>query len=471
LVVDDNKEFVDSIKIALNRFNVISAYSIIEAKEKLNQDLDLILLDIVLDEKHPDDLQGLNFIPQIRQNYTDMQIVVMTNYSSTKITVDAIKAGAVDFFNKKDLHWSEWKNRLEHYCKNATRIRELKTKTEELEQKTEDSDIIGSSAEIDFLRKRIRDLAEHSDDISILLVGETGTGKNLAVKYFKKHSSRKDQSYKEFSISELSETLIESELFGHVKGAFTGATSDKKGLFEEANGGILFLDEIGDYDLKIQKKIMRFIEDKTITPVGGTTAKKLNVQLILATNQDIPQLIAQGKFREDLYQRINRIKIELPPLRKRKGDIPELTNYFFNNFRIKEKTNLQSISNDVYDILNEYPWPGNIRELQSVIWDACTHARMYKDKTLLPKHLRKELTDNKINNYIIAESTDLEKRKALLELEEIEKALERKNGKKSEAAKMLGMSLDQMRYRIEILINKHPKLVSNYPYIKEKYGY
>jgi len=446
LVVDDNKQFVESINIALKNFHIIKAFSIEEAKNKINSEIDLVLLDLVFDENNPDYLQGLEFLPYIHKNFPDLIVVIMTNYPSKDKIVESIKSGAEDFFIKKELDWSEWEKRIENYCRNSQKIRELKTKTKELEERYDDTEIIGVSPEIEFVKRKLRDIAQHSDDITVFIQGETGTGKNLAVKYFKKHSKRKDKPYKEFSIFELSDSVLESELFGHIKGSFTGADKDKIGLFESANGGILFLDEIGDYDLKTQKKIMRFMEDKTISPVGSTKSKKLDLQLIMATNQDIPELIKKGRFREDLYQRINRIKIDLPSLKERREDIKILTDYFFNHFRVKEKTNLKVISNEVYDIFYNYQWPGNVRELQSVIWEACTNARLYNDSILTTRHLRKELISK--NSIFQNESDNLAVKKAELELEAIDKALSKTYGKKAEAAKLLGMNADQMRYRV-----------------------
>ena len=469
LVIDDDKQFVASVKTALKKFHIIPAYSINEAKNKLNTEIDLVLLDLVFDESNPDYLQGLEFLPYIRTTYPDLQVIIMTNYPSKDKIVASIKSGAEDFLLKKELQWSEWELRIQNYCRNSRRIRALKQRTQELE-KYDESEIIGVSEKIDLVRRRLRDIAEHSEDISIFITGETGTGKNLAVKYFRKYSIRKDKPYQEFSIGELSTNILESELFGHVKGAFTDAKMDKMGLFESANGGILFLDEIGDYDIKTQVKIMRFMEDKTITPMGSTKSKKLDLQLIMATNKNIPQLIKEGKFREDLYQRINRVKIKLPPLRERKDDIKILTDYFFQHFRIKEKTNLQTISNEVYNILNEYHWQGNIRELQSVIWEACGNARLDNDLILQKKHLRKELLTSQDDGQIFFSTNDLELKKISVEIEAIEKALEKTYGQKAAAAKLLGMNADQMRYRVLKFFKQKPGLLEKYAYVLKSYG-
>lgn len=466
LIADDDKLFVDSAKAALTNFNINSSYSIHDTKSNINSNIDLILLDLVFDESHPTQLDGLELIPFIKNNFPDMQVIVMTNYDTIDIAIASIKKGADDFLSKKTLNWIEWRNRIENYCKLATAKKELKSKSNFLSP----TDIIGSSKLISDLRLRLKDLAENSSDITIFISGETGTGKNLAVQFFRKHSPRRDKPYKEFSISELSETVLESELFGHVKGAFTGADKDKKGLFEEADGGILFLDEIGDIDQKIQKKIMRFIEDKTITPVGSTKNKKLDVQLILATNQDLQKLVSDGKFREDLYYRINVAKIVLPPLRERREDIIVLTDYFFNHFKEREKTNLKSISEETYDAMQNCDWRGNVRELYFAIQTACTKARLSNDVYLKTQHLPEEILHSKTQAKTNSENeNDVELKKALIELEAIEKALEKAHGKKSDAAKILGMSLDQMRYRVEKLRSILNGQRSLFPFITNKY--
>ncbi len=470
LVVDDNESFLSSAKLVLKSFQVITSNSIASAKVNLSNDLDLILLDLVFDDTHPDELQGIEFLGFIKGNFPNLQIIIMTNYSSTDITVKAIKAGATDFLNKKELDWIEWKVRIENYCNISLKIKELEQKNKDLQGKYDLTEIMGVSNEIEYVRNRLKDLALNSPDISILLTGETGTGKNLAAKYFQKYSVRKNNSFVEFSIFELSESLMESELFGHVKGAFTGATQDKKGLLEEADHGIILLDEIGDYDLRIQKKIMRFLEEKVITRVGSSKRTSVDVQLILATNQNIPELIEEGKFREDLYHRINRVNIHIPPLRERKDDIIFLTDYFFQYFNAKEKTNLNRISADVYTAFNEYKWPGNIRELQSVVWDACTRARLCNDKVLNIQHIRAEIfAMDRSKEVIVNTFSEIKGKQAFIELEEIEAALKITFGNKTEVAKMLNLSLDSLRYIITKYKKKQPEQLKKFPCICKYY--
>ena len=458
LVADDNKDFLDSVIAALKTFHVITASSIDSAKKYLSNNIDLVLLDLVFDDRSPDDLQGLKLLKHIHDNYPELQIIIMTNYSSTDIIVQAMKAGASDFLNKGELNWIEWKIRLTNYCKQSQRIKVLTEKAYQLENKYDDSEIIGISPQIDYVRRRLKDLAENTTESSIFITGETGTGKNLAVKYFRKYSNKDGKAYKEFSISEKHDEILESELFGHVRGAFSGAIDNKKGLFEEANGGILFLDEIGDCDIDSQIKILRFIEDKTITPVGGTQCRNLDVQLIMATNKDIRKLIQNKLFREDLFQRINRIRVELPALRNRKEDIKYLTDYFFNHFKEKEKTDLKLIDSEVYKIFESYDWPGNIRELQSVILDACTRARLYNDTILSLKYIRNEILETKDSfNYSENDQLESDYKVAIIRLQEIEDALKEHNGSKSKAAKSISLNLDNMRYRV----NKYLSLIKN----------
>jgi len=475
LVADDSKEFVATVLAAMRNHLVETAASVEEAKTRLSSDFDAVLLDLVFDEDQPQNLQGLELIPYLREHYPNLPIIVMTNYSSTSATVSAMKLGASDFLNKKELDWIAWKNRIEHYCAQSDTIRQqlqkiqaLQKKSLALETRNNDSQLIGISREIELVRQRLQDLAKNSTDITIFLSGETGTGKNLAVKYFRKHSVRQDKPFKEFSILELSETVLESELFGHVKGAFTGAEKDKKGLFEEADGGILFLDEIGDYDLKIQKKIMRFIESKTIMPMGSTKEKKLDIQLIVATNRNLVQLIKEGKFRQDLYYRINVVKIDLPPLRERRQDIRPLSDYFFKHFKIKEKTNLKIISEEAYQKLEHYHWVGNVRELYYAIQSACTRARFANDTILQERYLPEEIRKNDRPADGDAELS-LQEKKAILELEAIEAVLNKTNCKKGEAAALLGMNLDRLRYKINHLVSANPQVLAQFPLIQKTY--
>lgn len=469
LIVDDNRGFVKSIITVLKeKFIIIPSYSISEAIKKINKDIDLVLLDLVFDENIPDKTEGMDFLPEIIKQYPGLPVVIMTNFPTYEKSVEAIKLGAKDFLLKKRLDWTEWGNRIFNYCHDYHEIQMLKEKTSKLEKKYDDAEMIGISPQIKFIRERLKDLAINSKDANIFIQGETGTGKNLAVKYFRKYSVRKDRPYKETSLIELSGSLLESELFGHTRGAFTGAEKNKTGLFEEANGGILFLDEIGDYDLITQQKIMRFLEDKTITPVGSTKTKKLDVQLIMATNKNLVQLIKEGKFREDLYHRINRIKIELPPLRERRDDIKIITDYFFNHFSVKEKTNLKKITIEVYNIFREYNWSGNVRELQSVIMEACTNARMYNDTELQIKHLRKEIITPFQQDESEGRFDNLKKKKIEIELQAIDDALGETYGQKTEAARLIGMTADQMRYRVITSYNS-PEFNAKFINIKRYY--
>lgn len=448
LVVDDNPLFTASAKLALKSFEVTVAGTVTEAEQSLDDDTDLVLLDLVFDEDEPEHAAGMELLPRIVSAWPGLPVVIMTNHPTYEKSVKAIKLGAKDFLLKKNLNWQEWGNRLANYCHDYREIQKLIRKTSNLETKYEDAQLIGESDQIIFIRNKLKDIARSGSDLSLFIQGETGTGKNLAVKYFRDHSVRKSKAYREASLIELSDNLLESELFGHVRGAFTGAITNKTGLFEEANGGILFLDEIGDYNYSTQQKIMRFLENKTVTPVGSTRQRRLDVQLIMATNRDLYRMVNEGKFREDLYYRINRLKIELPPLRERREDIVPLTDYFFRYFSIMEHTNLRSVDQGVYREFEKYPWPGNVRELQSAIIEACTNARMENDTVLTLRHLRREILDFRPGRDISAGTESLRLQKIRLDLQAIDEALGRTYGQKAEAAGLLGLSAEQMRYRI-----------------------
>lgn len=472
LIIDDSAWFVESAISALSRkFTVRSADSPEDAKIKLDNSVDLVLLDLVFNEDKPDLLQGMEFIPYVKGKYPDLPVIVMTNYSSTDKAVEAIKLGAEDFFNKKDLLWSDWIDKISNYCKKYQRIRDLEKQKEELESRIFGTSIIGISDVIKTLRKQLITKAQRSSDMPIVLVGETGTGKNLAANFFHLHSLRKNGPLIEFSIYELSPSVLESDLFGCVKGAFTGATENKIGKLEAANGGTLFFDEISDYDLHIQAKIMRFIENKTIIPVGGTKAKALDIQIILATNQDLMQLRDAGKLRNDLYQRIWPFTIKIPPLRERLEDIEELANYFFEYYRSQDKTFVQSISDEVIQLFKNYSWPGNVRELRNVIQNAIEDARQNHDTMITVKNVREEIQEKIIekNNVYHDDETDLKKLTAIDQLKRIDDALAETLGQKEKAANMLGINADSLRYRVKSIFQKYPGLTGEFGNISKYY--
>ncbi len=462
LIADDNKQFVHSVVISLRNFEVICAYTPDELIKNLNSEIDLVMLDLVFDESQPEKIQGLDLLKTIKEKYNELPVIIMTNYASIDKSVTAIKSGAKDFVNKGRLDWSEWENRILNYCSDYRKIKNLEIAVAKSDNEPV---IIGSSLETKLLKMRLIDFATKSRDSSILITGETGTGKNLAVQYFRYYSPRKNAPYQEFSIMEKSETILESELFGHKKGSFTGANSDKKGLFEAADNGIIFLDEIGDYSLSIQSKILKFLENKTITPVGSTKSKKLNVQLIMATNKNLLGMIKKGQFREDLFYRINSLSVDILPLRKRKEDIKDLFNHFFEYYRKKENTNLQAISSDVYDLLTNYLWPGNTRELQSIILKACSDARLFNDHQLKKEHFTRYLFNNEPQNSSITFENYVEKMETI-KLEMVNKALEQTYGQKGKAALLLKYKTGDHLYK-DLIKYKGTEIIDKFPFIKK----
>jgi len=471
LIIDDDSKIVNDAKQELKDFIVDHASSIEEAKQTDIEQVDLILLDLVFDIHQPEVLQGMAFLPYVKSRFPDLPVIVMTNYATTSKTVEAMKLGAEDFINKEDLFWREWSEKITIICRKYQKIKDLEKQKEELETMVSGTSIIGSSEVVKKLRETLISRAQGNSKMPIVLLGETGTGKNLAARFFHRHSLRKNGPLIEFSIYELSPTVLESEIFGSVKGAFTGATENKSGKFEASNGGTLFLDEIGDYDLHIQAKIMRFIEDKTIIPVGGTKTRTLDIQIILATNQDLMHLRDIGKLRNDLYHRIYPFTIKIPPLRERLDDIEKLTDYFFEYNQHQDKTFVQSISDEVKQLFKNYSWPGNVRELRNVIQYASEDARQNHDTIITLKNVREEIQKKtiEINESYCDDETDLKKLTALDQLKRIDYALAGTLGQKEKTAEKLGIDADSMRYKVKSISQKYPELTREFKNISKYY--
>jgi DNA-binding NtrC family response regulator len=320
--------------------------------------------DFVIVEIELPDGDGLEFVSKIKSLNTAVKVIVTTSYPSLSSALKALKLKVDDYLIKPFV-----------YDEVLTSFRELTKKTilketEKIIQATEENffSIIGESLEIKLLLEKIKKIA--NTPTNILLLGETGTGKELFARAIHEASYRKKKPFVAINCASLPENLLESELFGFVKGAFTGATSDKKGLLEIADGGTLFLDEIGDLPLSLQAKLLRVIEDKEIRPLGSVISKKVDLRFISATNKNLIEAVKEGNFREDLYFRLNVITLQIPPLRQRGKDIEILAYHFTRKFAIKMGKNIKKIEPQAIQILLKYPWPGNIRELQNVIEQA-----------------------------------------------------------------------------------------------------
>jgi len=447
LLIDDDELYSKSLAVGLDGFEVVRAKNIEEAKVHLNESIDIILLDLILDSSKPEELLGLEILEYGNKYYPDTPIVVMTNYGTINRAVNVMKKGAFDFVQKKDFVITKWKKRLSTYC----RKNELERELEGFKERYIQHEIIGKSDRILKVREKLRALGGIGN-VSLLITGETGVGKDLAARYFHIHSARSRGPFIPISISSLSESVIESEMFGHVKGAFTGADSGKEGFFKAADGGILFLDEIGEVAIETQVKLLRFLEDKVIYIVGSTEPCQLDVQLVTATNRNLEEAVGDGNLRNDLYYRLKQYELVIPPLRDRIEDIPLLLEHFNNIMKIQGRPFVDNFSNEVIDVFVNYIWPGNVRELMNTLETGCINAKIERSNILQLDHLPhrfsrgSDTTQSKLHKQEL--EYDRNRTIMMADLVAINQALGETGGRKSEAAKVLGWNSDQIRYRV-----------------------
>src|SRR5438105_1211229 len=362
LVVDDEKNMRASLKTVLTD----EGYSV-RVLESAEEALNLLAHEeffMVITDARLGGMSGYEFLDRTRRQWPDLPVLMITAYATPKLAVEAIKAGAIDYLSKpfapeELLHaLARCAERYRLLQENAS-LRARASETYRLEH------IVGESAPMRELRQLIQTVAP--TDARALILGESGTGKELVAGALHSLSARSQASYVRINCAAIPETLLESELFGHEKGAFTGAVKQKPGRVEEADGGTIFLDEIADMSRPLQAKLLRFLEDGTFTRVGGTQELRVNVRLIAATNRDIIKAIAEDQFREDLFHRLNVLKVALPPLRERGEDVLLLADHFLKSFGISMSKHVRSISRAARQKLLAHHWPGNVRELRNVI--------------------------------------------------------------------------------------------------------
>jgi DNA-binding NtrC family response regulator len=447
LIVDDEKSLRDFLVIMLEEegYKVTTASGVDKAIKLIRENIfDLILTDIRMGSSN-----GLDVLDAAQKILPETPVVMMTAYASAETAVTAMKKGAYDYISKpfkiEDIQLIV-KNALEKR-KLATENRLLKTV---LNDRFQLINIIGKSAAI----QKVFDLVDKvsQSNATVLITGESGTGKELIAKAIHFNGYRKNYPFVSINCGALPENLLESELFGYEKGAFTGADSVKLGLMESANKGSFFLDEVGDAPLSTQVKLLRVLQENEITRLGSTQSTPVDLRIIAATNTNLSSLVEQKFFREDLFYRLNVIPIHLPPLRERKEDIPDLVEFFINKYNARHnKTHIQGINSDALKIFERYPWPGNVRELENVIERAVvleTEKRI--GKTSLPDELLGKLSPDKIQVPELNQTNmDLEKTLDQIEKKMIANALMNSNGMINKAAQKLNLSFRSMRYRIE----------------------
>lgn len=429
-VVDDDLEMGRVVKDLLTEEGyVVSQFSsAAEALVKFKSDLPQVL---ITDHKMKD-IDGMMLLRRVQSEYPQVNTIMMTAFGSVDTAIEAMKAGAYHYIVKPFKN-EEMVLLIRRAMEKATLKKENTVLRQELKKSFNLESIIGKSLAMVSVFELIKLVASAS--ANVLIIGESGSGKELVARALHNSGNRKHKAFVPLNCTAIPENLLESELFGHVKGAFTGAMSDKRGLFEEANGGTLFLDEIGDLSLALQAKLLRVLQDQQIRAVGGTQSKQVDVRIIAATHRDLKIMVKDGKFREDLFYRLNVIPIKVPPLRERMDDIPLLVESFIAKFSMRNNSSVKGISPEAMAILMAHPWPGNVRELENVIERAMVLSRgeMIEKSVVLDSALQ-EAKHNV--EQIYSDRPTLEK----LEERYIKIVLSEVGNKKDDAAQILGIS-------------------------------
>jgi two-component system, NtrC family, response regulator AlgB len=396
LLVDDEPNILKTMKICLESIGleVTSLSRSDEALKVANQEqFDIAFLDLKMQP-----LDGLQLLAEIKKIFPDIIVVIVTAHGSVDTAVQAIKQGAYDYL-QKPFDFQELQHFAEKVFENFKLQKQLKNLQRQLYQYQAAEDIITTSPQMLSLLNLAREVAD--TNISVLIEGESGTGKELMARFIHRASTRKDASFVTVNCAALSENLLESELFGHVKGSFTGAVKDRQGRFELADGGTVFLDEITEIPTTTQVKLLRFLQCREFERVGDSQTIKVDVRFIAATNRNLKEALNSSRFRDDLYYRVNGVSIKLPPLRDRHEDIPILIKHFIEKFG---KDNQPEVSPEAFRVLTNYQWPGNIRQLENVV-----------ERAVLLAHGRR------IEAYHLPDELQTEESKRLVSLEELEK--------------------------------------------------
>ena len=449
LVVDDEPSMLELLEVLLAKegYKVTCAKNGQDAVSMIKKTVfDLLLCDIRLG-----DITGIDVLRALREENQETVVIMISAYASTEAAVEAMNEGAYDFVPKPFDN-----EELKKTIKNALSLRTIEHEKEimddELKKTLHFEKIVGSSPAMRNIFNLIHQVAKTKT--SVLITGESGTGKELIAKAIHDESKRKDNRFVVVNCGGIPETLMESELFGHKKGSFTGATSDKKGLFEAADKGTIFLDEIGELTLPIQVKLLRAVQERVFKPVGSNEDVSVDIRIISATNKKLEDEVIVGNFREDLFYRLNVIEIKMPPLRERKSDLPFLAQHFLEKYSREMGKEVTKISSYAIDLLNKYDFPGNIRELENLMERSVALSStniILPDSLALSVHKRRWIEGVKNRRFDLDEVRKGVSLDTILE--EIEraylvKALECTNGKKQEAAELLDISFRTFRYRM-----------------------
>jgi len=446
LIVDDEPNAIKVLSAILSRdgYKITSAESTDKAINIIHgSKIDTVITDLKMPGR-----DGIELFEYVRRNFPDIPVIFLTAYGTVESAVTAMTCGAFYYFIKPPDY-----PKLKSIVSRAVEHRNLKREISELRSQLNDSTdnlrIIGKTAGIQRILETIESVK--NSESSVLIQGETGTGKELIARALHYSSVRRDKPFVTVNCAAIPRELIESELFGYEKGAFTGASSRRIGRFEEAEGGTVFLDEIGELELSLQAKLLRVLQEREIERLGSNKKVRVNFRLISSTNLDLSEEVRKGRFREDLFYRINVIEIKVPPLRERKEDIPLMVSEFIKEFSLRENK-IVTVSEEVMKIFLDYQWPGNIRQLKNIIERAVVISRGDRITSRdLPDELNKILRANTIETKCTnppMTSTLMPLRD--LEIEAVREALRQCNGNKSKAAKMLGISRKTLYKRLGV---------------------
>ncbi len=446
LAVDDNTDILFALKLLLRPHveTITTETNPSNIPFLMDEtDYDVILLDMNFNRDAISGKEGFHWLDKILEIDPQAVVLFITAYGDVEKSVQAIKAGATDFIVKP------WQNeKLLATISSAIKLNRSRREVSDLKEKQKEintimdqpfADFIGVSPEMQQVFKTIKKVA--GTDANVLILGENGTGKELVARALHRHSKRKEEAFISVDLGALSETLFESELFGHVKGAFTDAKTDRPGRFELASGGTIFLDEIGNLSFPMQAKLLTVLERREVTRVGANKPKSIDIRLISATNMPLKQMAAEDQFRQDLIYRINTVEIEIPPLRERQEDIPVLADHFLKIFSKKYNKRINKLNNQLVKKFNSYPWPGNVREFQHVL----ERAVIMSDSPNL------DTEDFQLSSHVSGtdalqfESYNLEE----IERSVIEKVMRKHSGNISKAAGDLGLTRTSLYRRME----------------------
>ncbi len=444
LIVDDEAFIRENLEriIAEENYRPISTESPEEALRIVtDEEISLVLLDLNLGSD-----SGLDVLRAMREVDPEILVIIITGYGTVESAVEALKIGAYDYIKKPFKA-----DAIRLIVKLALETQHLRRKVKRLSRDSDGINMVGNSPALLQIFQQIREVAKH-ETATVLITGDSGTGKELVAQAIHNLSPRSEQPFIEINCGSLPFNLLETELFGHERGAFTDAKTRKIGLFEEADGGTIFLDEIGEMDISLQVKLLRVLEDRKIRRLGGNRNIEINVRIVAATNADLKSAIESKNFREDLYYRLNVFPIHIPPLRERREDIPILLETFLQRFSREFNKTIQQFSRDALDLMMRYHWPGNVRELRNVVERICI---MHNVEKILADHLPREIwgespqSEMPFKYEIPPEGIILDDVVDQIEKELVGKAFQITGGNVAKTARILNVPRGTLRYKLE----------------------